>query len=244
VRRILIITLCLGLVIWLWWRSGLSESDFSEGVWPRPQSPSQGVDDEFSEPVSEPVSQAEPVDGSEELMAELVEIRAEVVETGQFRAPASVSVSQPAPVDSGKELMAELVEIHPEVVQERPVTEPVSELVSQAQREDAPLDMAGDSGEQLMAELAQIRAEVVGRVERRPLFVMAEQRHVPYSQLFFMTKQELFEAVLEAEGLPPHDVMPSLQSAERIKEIAAEALHLHEEMEAEEAAHRANGKTA
>lgn len=95
-----------------------------------------------------------------------------------------------------------------------------------------------------MAHLARIRADVVERVERRPLFVMAQQRGVPYFQLFFMDRQGLFEAVLEAEDLPPHDVMPSPQSAARIKEIADEAFRLHEEMAAEETTPLANDKTA
>ena len=98
--------------------------------------------------------------------------------------------------------------------------------------------------EKILAELAQIRADVVERVERRPLFVMAEEHGVPHSRLFFMNKHELFEAVLDAEGLPPNDVVPSLQSAERIKELAAEAFRLHEKIEAEEAVHLANNKTA
>lgn len=118
------------------------------------------------------------------------------------------------------------------------------ELESAVSRNGARLDNAVLNGEGLMAELAQIRTDVVKRVERRPLFVMAEQRRVPYFQLFFMTKQQLFDAVVEAEGLPPHDVTPSPQSAERIKEIAAEALRLNEQMEAEEAAHLKNGTTA
>jgi hypothetical protein len=109
---------------------------------------------------------------------------------------------------------------------------------------DALLDIAGDSGVQLMACLARIRADVVERVERRPLFVMAEQRGVPYFQLIFMDRQGLFEAVLEAEDLPPHEVMPSPQSAARIKEIADEAFRLHEEMAAEETTPLANDKTA
>jgi len=92
------------------------------------------------------------------------------------------------------------------------------------------LDAVVDAGEELMTELARIRADVVERVERRPFFVMAERRGVPFYELFRMTKQELFEAVLEAEGLPPHDVTPSPQSAARIREIAAEALGLHEQI--------------
>jgi hypothetical protein len=220
VRRFLIITFCLGglgLLTWLLRRSGLPGSDPSAVAGPRPQPPSHGADDEFSEPVSEPVTQPEPVDGGEALMAELVEIRAEVVEERLGTGPASEAVSQP---------------------EQEPAPQPSGRY------DDARLDIAADSGEQLMAELAQIRADVVERVERRPLFVMAEQRRVPYYQLFFMTKQELFEAVLEAEGLPPDDVTPSPQSAERIKEIAAEAFRLDEQVAAEEATHLANNKTA
>src|SRR4051812_35962645 len=74
-------------------------------------------------------------------------------------------------------------------------------------------DVRGEAAEadpdQLLEELAQLRADVVERVERRPLFVMAEQRGVPYFRLFFMTKPELFQAVLDAEGIPPADVRPS-----------------------------------
>jgi hypothetical protein len=88
----------------------------------------------------------------------------------------------------------------------------------------------------LLEELARLREDVVERVERRPLFVMAEQRGVPYYRLFFMTKPELFEAVLEAEGIPPADVRPSPETAERIRVLVAEALRRHEEIAAEEAA--------
>ena len=61
----------------------------------------------------------------------------------------------------------------------------------------------GDDGKGRMAELAALRAEIVERVERRPLFVMAEERNVPYFRLFFMTKPELLEAILEVEHVPP-----------------------------------------
>jgi hypothetical protein len=88
----------------------------------------------------------------------------------------------------------------------------------------------------LLEELARLREDVVEQVERRPLFVMAEQRGVPYYRLFFMTKPELFEAVLEAEGIPPADVRPSPETAERVRALVAEALRRHEEIAAEEAA--------
>ena len=89
--------------------------------------------------------------------------------------------------------------------------------------------------DQLLEELSQRRAEVVERVERRPLFVMAEQRGVPYFRLFFMTKPELFEAVLDAEGVPPTDVRPSPETAERVRALAAEAFRRNDEIAAEEA---------
>jgi hypothetical protein len=152
--------------------------------------------------------------------------------------------------------MAELVQIRAEVLDELPVTESAWRPVSEPEQERAPqpasgghgeggvpLDVVDDGSEELMAELALIRADVVERVERRPLFVMAERRGVPFFQLFCMTKQELFEAVLEAEGLPPHDVTPSPQSATRIREIVAEALGLHEDIAAD-GAHLLSDQTA
>ena len=83
--------------------------------------------------------------------------------------------------------------------------------------------------------MTALRAEIVERVERRPLFVMAEERNVPYFRLFFMTKPELLDAILEVEHVPPHDVMPSQEALERMREIAAEAYRRHEEIAAEEA---------
>ena len=92
-----------------------------------------------------------------------------------------------------------------------------------------------DDGKGRMAEVAELRDEIVERVERRPLFVMAEERNVPYFRLFFMTKPELLEAILEVEHVPPHDVIPSQEALERVREIAAEAYRRHEEIAAEEA---------
>jgi hypothetical protein len=106
---------------------------------------------------------------------------------------------------------------------------------------EAGLDATGEPDEadepgpdQLLEELARLRSDVVERVERRPLFVMAEQRGVPYYRLFFMTKQELFEAVLEAEGVPPADVRPSPETAERVRALAAEAFRRDDEIAAED----------
>jgi hypothetical protein len=253
VRRLLVIAFCLGicLLIWLWRRSGRPEPDLSAIVGPRPVY-------ETRKPASEPVPGPEPADTGDERVSELVRMlvaRAEVVQPEPAARPAFAPVSQSEPVDGGEHLMAELIQVRAEAVDERRVTEsplrpvsaPKQERVPQAPSGShgdggVPLDVVGDDGENLMAELARIRADVVERVERRPFFVMAERRGVPFFQLFSMTKQELFEAVLEAEGLPPHDVTPSPPSAARIREIAAEALHLHEEIAAD--AHLLSDQTA
>ena len=155
--------------------------------------------------------------------------------------------------DGGDQLNAQLFQIRGHMAQERaspqvasqPAWQPDRQLghqrSSEATNGDARLGTAGRERDQLMAEPAQIRAEVAERVDRRPLFTMAQQRRVPYFQLFFMTKQELFEAVLEAEDLPPHDVIPSQQSAHRVRAIAAEAFRLQEEIGAH---HLTNDQTA
>jgi hypothetical protein len=98
-------------------------------------------------------------------------------------------------------------------------------------------DAAGEPDpDHLLEELGRLRTEVVERVERRPLFVMAEQRGVPYFRLFFMTKPELFQAVLDAEGIPPADVRPSEETVARVRALCAEAFRRHDEIAAEEAA--------
>jgi hypothetical protein len=139
----------------------------------------------------------------------------------------------------------------PEPVAE-PVSEPVAEPVSEpaaevgADTEQMPVvDLPDenviapsgqrDDGKGRMAEMAALRAEIVERVERRPLFVMAEERNVPYFRLFFMTKPELLEAILEVEHVPPHDVLPSHEALQRVRQIATEAYRRDEEIAAEEA---------
>jgi hypothetical protein len=135
------------------------------------------------------------------------------------------------------------VEAEPE-----PAPEPVQESAAGADQETEQMPAVETSDEDVvappaqrddgtgrMAEAQAIRAEIVERVERRPLFVMAEERNVPYFRLFFMTKPELLEAILEVEHVPPHDVMPSQEALDRVREIAAEAYRRHEEIAAEEA---------
>ena len=140
-------------------------------------------------------------------------------------------VEEPEPVvDSEPEPYAEpepVAESEPETEQ-LPVVDPPDEDVV------AP-SAQGEDGNGRMSEMTALRTEIVERVERRPLFVMAEERNVPYFRLFFMTKPELLDAILEVEHVPPPDVMPSQEALERIREIAAEAYRRHEEIAAEEA---------
>ena len=133
-----------------------------------------------------------------------------------------------------------VAETEPEIEQMQAVDLPHEDVVAPpARNEDvvAP-PPRNDDGKRRMAEMVALRDEIVERVERRPLFVMAEERNVPYFRLFFMTKPELLEAILEVEHVPPHDVMPSQEALERVREIAAEAYRRHEEIAAEEAALR------
>lgn len=94
---------------------------------------------------------------------------------------------------------------------------------------------AREGGEDLQAEVLRLRAEIEARVERRTLFTMAEERHVPYFRLFFMTKPELLDAVMEAERVPPPDVLPSPETVERVRALAEEAFRRNGEIAAEEA---------
>ncbi len=100
---------------------------------------------------------------------------------------------------------------------------------------------APESGQERLEQLMQVRAEVVERVDRRSLFAMAHVRGLPNHQLFTMTSKQLLEAILAAEGLPPADVLPSSQTEERLRDIAAEAFRRHEQFLAEDAAHRVAG---
>ncbi len=177
--------------------------------------PAPGTD----EPQREPHAEPEPV----------VEAEPEPVAEAE---PEPVAEAEPEPV----------VEAEPEpVVEAEP--EPVAEAGQDTEQipvidlpDEAVVAPSGQrEGQQRMAQMAELRAEIVERVERRPLFVMAEERNVPYFRLFFMTKPELLDAILEVEHVPPHDVMPSQEALDRVREIADEAYHRHEEIAAEEA---------
>jgi hypothetical protein len=117
-----------------------------------------------------------------------------------------------------------------------------AELVSLASASDHPAEEDGcREGERMLAEMTRLRADVVAGVDRRPLFAMAQARGLPNHELFVMSSQQLLEAILDAEGLPPEDVLPSAQSVERIRAIADEAFRRQVELAAEEAAERDAG---
>ena len=168
----------------------------------------RGPASEMDEPEREPYTEPEPVEEPEPVVESEPEPYAE---------PEPVVESEPEPV----------AEAEPETEQ-LPVVDPPDEDVV------AP-SAQGEDGNGRMSEMTALRTEIVERVERRPLFVMAEERNVPYFRLFFMTKPELLDAILEVEHVPPPDVMPSQEALERIREIAAEAYRRHEEIAAEEA---------
>jgi hypothetical protein len=160
-----------------------------------------------------------------------------------FRRPEPVVEAEPEPEPAAEP--EPVVEAEPEPEPEpEPQPEPAAEAGHETEQMpviDVPDDdvvapsAKGDDGKGRMAEAAALRAEIVERVERRPLFVMAEERNVPYFRLFFMTKPELLDAILEIEHVPPDDVMPSREALERVREIAAEAYRRHDEIAAEEA---------
>jgi len=167
----------------------------------------------------------------------------EELEREPYWEPEPVVEAEPEP-ESEPELEPEPAAEAEPVVEAEPEPEPAAEAGQETEEipvvalpdEDVVAPWAKrDDGKGRMAEAAALRAEIVERVERRPLFVMAEERNVPYFRLFFMTKPELLEAILEVEHVPPDDVMPSQEALERVREIAAEAYRRHEEIAAEEA---------
>lgn len=73
--------------------------------------------------------------------------------------------------------------------------------------------------EELLDELSQMRRDALKNVHRRPLYVMAEERGVPLYRRAFMTNGQLFDAILNAEGVSPATVSPSPATVERVREL-------------------------
>ncbi len=76
--------------------------------------------------------------------------------------------------------------------------------------------------EALLGELAQLRRDALKKVHRRPLYVMAEERGVPRYRRAFMTNGQLFDAILNAEGVSPGTGSPSPATVERVRELTLE----------------------
>ena len=105
------------------------------------------------------------------------------------------------------------------------------------QHDDGPeLANVPSPAERKLEQLAELRAQLTKTVDRRALFGMARDRGLPHHQIFFMTSDQLLDAIVSAEGLPPADVLPSGHTEERMSAIAAEARLRHEEIVVAEAA--------
>ena len=155
---------------------------------------------------------------------------------GRGRAPADRL--QPVEPDS-EENEAGLAEVEEEGAGQ-PVSGEVVTLPDRASRTPDP-ERTPREAELAQERLVQVRADVLTRVERAPLFAMARERGLRNHNLFMMSSEQLLDAILEAEGLPPADVLPSAHTEERVMAVAAEAHRRHEEYLADEAAERDAG---
>jgi hypothetical protein len=150
------------------------------------------------------------------------------------RSRAAAPADQPE-MDASAEVDRE-AETDPAPVDEADVVSLASRDEPPPQRESAPYD-----GERVQAELAQLRADVIAGVDRRPLFAMAQARGLPNHVLFSMSSEQLLDAIFDAEALPPTDVLPSPENADRIRSVMTEAFQRQDEYAAEEAASRGAG---
>ena len=117
--------------------------------------------------------------------------------------------------------------------------EPVAEIVPLAVREPepaAPPAAPVRDSEQRLHQLAALRVEILETVDRRALYTMAHNRGLPHHTLFLMSSAQLLDAVLAAEELPPADVLPSVDTEQRVREIATEAFERHQWFAAQDAA--------
>jgi hypothetical protein len=121
--------------------------------------------------------------------------------------------------------------------------EPVADVVPLVVPEPEPAPEAEPEPEPVLRdselrlhELAALRAELLATVDRRALYSMAHDRGLPHHSLFLMSSGQLLDAVLAAEELPPADVLPSADTARRVREIAAEASERHQWFAAQDAA--------
>lgn len=118
--------------------------------------------------------------------------------------------------------------------------EPVAEIVPLAVREPEPAEPSPAppvrDSELRLHQLAALRVEILETVDRRALYTMAHDRGLPHHTLFLMSSAQLLDAVLAAEELPPADVLPSVDTEQRVREIATEAFERHQWFAAQDAA--------
>jgi len=110
----------------------------------------------------------------------------------------------------------------------------VTALAQPAAAADSDTRAVEPDATRILQEMAEIRADVIAGVSRRPLFLMAKKRGVSCG-LFVASKWDLFDAILEAEGLSPDRQDGSLSAQRRLRQLAAEAYR----REAEETERRA-----
>jgi hypothetical protein len=107
--------------------------------------------------------------------------------------------------------------VPPEPAPDVEVAAPVPSAVAESDTRAVDQDAAG-----MLQEMAEIRADIIAGVSRRPLFLMAKKRGVSCG-LFVASKWDLFDAILEAEGLSPDRQDSSRSAQRRLKQLAAEA---------------------
>src|SRR6476469_4271669 len=100
-------------------------------------------------------------------------------------------------------------------------------IVSSRRRDVA---RAGEPSSRRSVGCEPTRDDVIAGVSRRPLFLMAKKRGVSCG-LFVASKWDLFDAILEAEGLSPDRQDSSLSAQVRLRQLAAEAYRREAETE-------------
>lgn len=114
---------------------------------------------------------------------------------------------------------------HPHRVAYQPVQviEPLAAQVTPLAVEEPPPPGSQPLTERILQEMAEIRADLIGRVSRRPLFLMASDRNAT-CDLFVASKWDLLDAILAAENLRPEDRDASPEARERLLALVDEAL--------------------
>ncbi len=189
-RRLVIIGACLVGLGWLAWL-----------VWRKcaaGEDPSQPELDDFVSPASQPEPE---VGGQVAADPESSAVIADDLPPGdEPDGPERIATHEPM-ADSDEPAVAE------------------AEVAPESYRPSGQWATRQDDPEELLGELAQLRRDALKKVHRRPLYVMAEERGVPLYRRAFMTNGQLFDAILNAEGVSPGAPSPSPATVERVREL-------------------------